>query len=50
MRGEYIMPWAALTLSFFGFFHSGELMVPSNKSFGSKVHLSWGDVAINDWR
>ena len=47
-RGEYVMPWAALTLCFFGFFRSGELTVPHNESFDPKVHLSWGDVAIND--
>ena len=49
-RGEYIMPWAALTLCFFGFFRSGELTVPTGKSFDASIHLSWGDVAINDPR
>ena len=49
-RGEYVMPWAALTLCFFGFFRSGEITVPRNESFDPKVHLSWGDVAINDPR
>ena len=49
-RGEYmyIMPWAALTLCFFGFFRSGELTVPSGKSFDTNIHLSWGDLPIND--
>ena len=49
-RGEYIMSWAALTLCFFGFFRSGELTVPTGKSFDASIHLSWGDVAINDPR
>lgn len=49
-RGEYIMPWAAMTLCFFGFFRSGELTVPSREAFDTNTHLSWGDVAINDAR
>ena len=49
-RGDYVLPWAAMTLCFHGFFRAGELTVPSGKSFDANVHLSWGDVAIDDTR
>ena len=49
-RGDYILLWAAMMLCFHGFFRSGELTVPSGKSFDTNVHFSWGDVAINDTR
>jgi len=41
------MTWAAATLCFFGFFHSGEITVPPEKAFDSTKHLAWGDVAID---
>ena len=47
-RAEYVMPWAAVTLCFFGFFRSGEVTVPSREAFETRVHLGWGDVAIDD--
>ena len=47
-RVEYVLPWAAVTLCFFGFFRSGEITVPSREAFDPQVHLSWGDVAIDD--
>ena len=39
------MLWAASCL---GFFRSGEITIPSNNSFDSKVHLSWGDIAVDN--
>ena len=42
------MLWAAATMCFFGFFHSGELTVPSMSSFDSTRHLAWGDVSIDN--
>ena len=48
MRNDYIMPWAAVTLCFFGFFRAGEITVPTQEAFDARVHLCWGDVAIDD--
>lgn len=45
---DTIMLWAAASLCFFGFFRSGEITVPSVKAFDPKVHLSWGDVAVDN--
>lgn len=47
-RADYVMPWAAVTLCFFGFFRSGEITVPSREAFDARVHLGWGDVAIDN--
>ncbi len=41
------MLWAAATLAFFGFMRSGELTVPSTRSFNPEVHLTWQDVAVD---
>ena len=46
-RASYVMPWAAVTLCFFGFFRSGEITLPSQGAFNPGKHLSWGDVAID---
>ena len=43
---EGYLLWAVASLCFFGFFRSGELVVASESSFNSAVHLSWGDVAV----
>ena len=45
---DVIMLWAAVCLCFFGFFHSGEITIPSGWAFDSKIHLSWGDIAVDD--
>lgn len=45
---EHKMLWAAATLCFFGFFQSGELFVQSAGAFDERVHLAWGDVAVDD--
>ena len=42
------MLWAAATVCFFGFFRSGEITAPSLTAFDPSVHLSWGDVAVDD--
>ena len=47
-RQDYVMPWAAMTLCFFGFFRSGEVTVPTQEAFNARTHLSWGDVAIDN--
>ena len=35
-------------MCFFGFFWSGEITTPSLTAFDPTVHLSWGDVAVDD--
>ena len=47
-RAKYVMPWAAVTLCFFGFFHTWEIDVPSQDVFDARTHLSWGDMAIDN--
>ena len=42
-----IMIWAAALLCFFGFFRSGEITTPNTTGFNPKIHLAWGDVAID---
>ena len=44
---DALMLWAAATLCFFGFFRSGEITAPSQTTFYSSQHLSWGDVAVD---
>ena len=45
---DHIMLWASATLCFFGFFRSGEITVPSQSSFDRDVHLSFGDVSVDN--
>ena len=45
---DIVMLWAAAVLCFFGFFRAGEITVPSQNSFDSGRHLSWGDVAVDN--
>ena len=40
--------WAIATAVFFGFFWLGELLVEAETSYNPALHLSWGDVVIND--
>jgi len=42
------MLWAAATMCIFGFFHSGEIIIPSIAAYDATVHLSWGDVAVDN--
>ena len=42
------MLWAASCLCFFGFLRMGQVVVPSNSSYGPEVHLSVGDIKVND--
>ena len=45
---DRLLMWAAATVCFFGFFCSGEITVPSAAAFDPTIHLSWGDVAVDD--
>ena len=40
--------WAIATSAFFGFFRLGELLIETETSYHQHLHLSWGDVAIDD--
>ena len=42
--------WAACCLCFFAFLRAGELTVPSDSAYDSSVHLSVGDIAVDDSR
>ena len=48
MQMDYVIPRAVVTLCFFGFFCSGEITVLLQEAFEARVHLGWGDVAIDD--
>ena len=45
---DFIMLWAACCLAFCGFLSAGEMTVPSDASFDPQVHLTWGDVSVDD--
>ena len=42
-----LMLWAAASLCFFGFMRSGELTIPSAKSYDAGAHLSFQDVTVD---
>ena len=42
------MLWAASCLCFSGFLWMGEAVVPSNSSYDPEMHLSVGDIKVND--
>ena len=44
---DHVMLWAAVTLSFFGFFQSGEVTVPSDSAFDPSAHLTFEDVSVD---
>ena len=44
---DHVMLWAAVTLSFFGFFRSGEVTVPSDSAFDPSAHLTFEDVSVD---
>ena len=39
--------WAVCCVAFFGFFRLGELLLPSREAFNPRLHLAWGDVAVD---
>ena len=40
--------WAACCLCFFAFLRAGELTVPTGNTYDPSVHLSIGDIAVDD--
>ena len=44
---DHVMLWAAVTLSFFGFFRSGEVTVPSDSAFDPSAHLTLEDISVD---
>ena len=44
------MLWAACCLCFFAFLRAGEMTVPNDKDYDPAVHLSMGDIAVDDAR
>ena len=40
--------WAVSCSAFFGFFRLGELLLQSQSSFNPRLHLAWGDMAVDD--
>ena len=45
---EKLVLWAVSCTAFFGFFRLGELLLDSPTAFDPKLHLAWGDVAVDD--
>ena len=44
---QNIMLWAAMSLCFFGFLHSGEITIPTVHAFDPSYHLTLGDVSVD---
>ena len=45
---ERLVIWAVCCTAFFVFFRLGELLLTSPSQFNPRLHLSWGDMAIDD--
>ena len=46
---EKIVLWSVCCTAFFGFFRLGELLLTSTGvTFNPRLHLAWGDVAVDD--
>ena len=45
---ERIVLWAICCAAFFGFCRLGELLLPSPGSFNPRLHLAWGDMAVDN--
>ena len=44
------MLWSACCICFFGFLRAGEMTVPGDEEYDPQVHLSVGDIAVDDGR
>ena len=45
---DRLVLWAVCCTAFFGCFRLGELLLDSATSFNDRLHLSWGDVAVDN--
>lgn len=45
---DYQMLWAAVTICFFGFLHSGEVTVPADTSFDVNAHITFDEISVDD--
>ena len=45
---ERIVLWAICCAAFFRFCRLGELLLPSPGSFNPRLHLAWGDMAVDN--
>ena len=43
-----VMLWAAECTCFFGFLRSGEVVVPSESEYNPAIHLSFGDICLDN--
>ena len=46
-RSEMRVLWVVCCTAFFGFFRLGELLRSSPSEFNPRLHLSWGDMAVD---
>ena len=44
---ERLVLWAVCCTAFFGFFRLGELLLTKRSDFNPRLHLSWGDMAVD---
>lgn len=47
-REDAAMLWAAVSLRFFGFSRSGEIMIHTETVHDKEAHLSFGDITVDD--
>ena len=45
---EKLVLWAVCCTAFFGFFRLGELLLPSSTAFNPRLHMAWGDMAVDN--
>ncbi len=45
---DAVMLWAAVCVCFFGFLRAGEIVAPSDTEYDESVHLSFGDIRVDD--
>ena len=45
---ERLVLWAVCCAAFFGFFRLGELLLTKQSDYNPRLHLSWGDMAVDD--
>lgn len=45
---ERLVLWAVCCTAFFGFFRLGELLITRQSDFDPRLHLAWGDMAVDN--